>query len=164
MISADIKDLLEALSYLATLLGIPAAIAVFMLEKRRERIDRENETHASAHDRYVSYLTLCLEHPDLDAFDVPKDDRAMIECGVPYQTLILFTIAISMLESAFLRYRHGRTKTLLKQWEGWNDYMKDWAQRAAFRRAWPVIGPQFSADFVAAMDKMLEQTSSERTQ
>jgi hypothetical protein len=157
MISPDIKDLFEALSYLATLLGIPVAIAIFVIEKRRERIEREQEIHAAANDRYIAYLTLCLEHPELDAFDFAQDDPSLLASKVPYRTTIAFTILISMLENAFLRYRHGTSTEARSQWLGWRGYMSDWASRPSFRKAWAVVGDQFSPAFVAEMQSIVDQ-------
>jgi len=158
------KELAECLYYWAGLIGIPAAAITFIVAKWHEKKDRENETHAITNDRYVSYLTLCLEHPELDAFDIPKDDPALKKCGVPYQTLILFTIVTSMLENAYLRYQQRRTNKTRIEWQGWEDYMKDWAQRESFRQAWTVIGPQFSVKFVAAMTQLMEQVSIDNSQ
>lgn len=61
MINADIKYIVEALSYLVTLLGIPAAIFMFMLKKQSEWIIGENESHTCAYDCNVSYITLFTE-------------------------------------------------------------------------------------------------------
>lgn len=162
MISPADKDLLEALSYLATLIGIPIAICVFVYQKHRERLDREIEVHAAAHDRYIAYLTLCLEHPELDGFDVPEDASDVKECAVPYRTLILYTILISIMESAFVRYNASKSGASKRQWEGWKAYLEEWAGRSTFQRAWPVIGPQFSPDFVSQMTSLIARAKALR--
>lgn len=155
LISPEIKDLLEALSYLATLLGIPAAIIVFLVEKHRDRRLYELETHQYSNDLYIDYLGRCLDDPDSDAFEFRRDDKAVLESGVPYKRLIMFNIVISMMETAFLRYRYVHSAAQRTQWTGWRDYMAEWAERDDFRAAWPILGPQFDTDFVTQMNEIV---------
>lgn len=89
LISPEIKDLLEALSYLATLLGIAVAIIVFLLEKHRDRRLYEVGTHQYSNDLYIDYLGHCLDDPDLDAFEFRRDDKAVLDSGVPGRSLEL---------------------------------------------------------------------------
>lgn len=159
IISPELKDWLEALSYLATLIGIPIAILVFLYEKRKDRLLAEAETYLHANDKYIQYLTLCLEHPQLDAFDLSIDEPNVARTGIEIQKLTLFTILISTLETGFLLYqRHKQSPVRLAQWKGWQDYMVMWASREDFRRAWPALGPQFDADFYRFMSQLIHDT------
>lgn len=157
-ISDELKDLLEALSYLVTVVGFPAAIAVFVVQKRHERRAHEIEAHQHSNDLYIHYLGRCLEDPDLDAFEFRRNDTEVLECGVPYKRLIMFTILISMMETAFIRYRDVHTAAQRTQWTGWHTYMVEWAQREDFRAAWRILGPQFDSTFVREMDDLVATT------
>lgn len=154
-ITPEIKDLLEALSYIATILGIPAAIVVFIYQKKKERRAQELEAHHHANQLYIDYLKHCLENPDLDAFDLRQNDKDVINSGLQYKQLILFTILISMMETAFLRYRHVNSTTQKTQWMGWHTYMLEWAKRSDFNKAWDILGPQFDTEFIKEMDKIV---------
>lgn len=150
------KEHFESISYLVTLLGIPIAIVLFFLEKRKERITRELEIYASAHDRYVEYLKLCLERPDLDGFDLPQNGVEAKACGIEHERIILFTILTAIMESAFIRYSRANTREAKIQWQGWREYILEWLHRPDFRRTWPVIGPQFSETFVNLVNQLAD--------
>jgi hypothetical protein len=152
----EIKDVLEALSYAATIIGIPVAICVFLIEKRKDRRQAEMDAFREADARYVSYLTLCLEHPDLKGFDPCCYSEGATKSGLNAQALTLFTVLVAMLESSYILYRDQRPAIRAKQWQGWHDYMVDWARRPEFRRAWPIVlRSQFDTDFVQYMDKIM---------
>ena len=120
MITPEFKSTLEALSYLATIIGIPVAIAVFLLEKRKDRFQQERETYVEANGRYIDYLTMCLEHPDLDCFEFTKDDPDLKEAGMDVKKLTALTILISLLESGYVLYRNQHTSARSTQWRGWH--------------------------------------------
>ena len=158
MTFSEIKDILEALSYVATIIGIPVAIFVFLYAKRTDRLAQEIQTYMYANEKYVEYLKLCLEHPDLDAFDVLAAEPEVVATGLDIKKLTLFTILITMLETWYLLYRHHRTAVRRSQWEGWDEYMVMWARRPDFRQAWPALGPQFDSDFYTLMEDLIQNT------
>lgn len=159
----DYKDLFESISYLITLIGIPFAIFLFFSEKRKERITRELEMYASAHDRYVEYLKLCLERPDLDAFDLPKNSEETKACGIKYEKIILFTILVAIMESAFIRYSRVNTREAKIQWQGWREYISEWLRRPDFRKTWPIISAQFSKTFVDMVNNFAAESTRRET-
>ena len=159
MTFAELKDLLEAASYVATIIGIPVALLIFLYEKQKQRLAREMETYLLSNQRYTEYLSLCLEHPELDCFDLSVQEPDVAATGLDIKKLTLFTILIATLESGFLLYRrHNQIAIRRNQWRGWYDYMAMWARRPDFRLAWPALGPQFDADFCALMQELIKGT------
>lgn len=158
------KDLLEALSYFATILGIPIAIAAFLYEKRKERLQREIETYIEANQRYIEYLTLCLEYPELDCGEFLSDDKDAVAAGLSVGKLTMFTILVSLLEGGYVLYRSHQGAIRKKQWRGWSDYMDFWASRQDFRKAWPLLGSQFDTDFVEHMQNYIDKWSNQSAQ
>ncbi len=158
MTFTELKDLLEAASYAATVIGIPVAILVFLYEKRKDRATQEMETYLNANEKYIQYLTLCLEHPDLDCFDLSALEPLVVATGLDIKKLTLFTILISMLETGYLLYRRHKSVIRRSQWQGWHDSMIMWASRPDFRRAWPALGPQFDSDFNALLEQFVRDT------
>jgi len=157
IISPETKDFLEALSYLATIVGIPVAIAAFVAEKRKDRQGREKEAYVEANARYVDYLKLCLEYPELDASDFSEQDQEVKDSGLGAKKLTLFTILVSILETGYILYADQREKALLRQWQGWSDYMEMWAGQPDFRMAWPLCSPQFDTEFVQYMERIMRE-------
>ena len=56
---------LEALSYVVTILGFPAAILVFVYERRKAMENEENEIHRNLSEEYDNFLRLVLDNADL---------------------------------------------------------------------------------------------------
>ena len=154
-----IRLVFEILANIATLLGVPIAIWLFANEKRRERLDREYGTYDALDAKYIDYLKLCLEYPDLDVYDYAKSEIDQFlskkKQSIGKRELILFTILISIFERAFLMYRDQSTDLKKEQWVGWDEYIRDYTTRNNFRLAWKILGTQFDAQFLQYMDQVM---------
>ena len=60
-----VKDILEMLSYLVTVVGQPVALITFVLEQRKERQNEEEEIYQRLSDEYREFLKLVLDNSDL---------------------------------------------------------------------------------------------------
>jgi hypothetical protein len=58
MTFAELRGVLEAASFAATIIGIPVATLIFLNEKRKERSAREVETYAYSNEKYIEFLAL----------------------------------------------------------------------------------------------------------
>ena len=146
----SLKDQLEALSYVATIVGIVIALIVFWSEKRKVRLAREAEAYFRTNDRQVQYLTLCLDHMDAKAFD--PDTAAT---GVETKRLIMFSILLNTFETAYLSLRSSSRRILNRQWQGWENYIRMWGAQEDFVKTWKVIGTDFDADFQKYMNALI---------
>lgn len=161
---AELRNALEILAFLAVILGVPIALYQFYREKKRERLDREYGTYNALDDKYIEYVILCLNNPDLDVFDFPKTDRKELSKEQERRELMLFTFLVSLLERAFLMYSDQSTEIRRKQWTGWDDYLRGWFLRDNFRKAWVNIAPQFDTGFVAYGSKILKANRTQSQQ
>jgi hypothetical protein len=154
-----VNDYLQLAAHAVTILGLPLAIYLFYQEKHKERLDREYGTYNALDDKYIHFLELCLEKPDLDVFGLTLEPSQGDDPGFKRrQEQLLFTILISMLERAFLMYRDQDTKVKECQYKGWVEYMEDYCKKDNFRRQWAELGLQFDSDFVGFMNKLIDKT------
>lgn len=151
----DLKDELEVASYIATIVGIMIAVFVFWSEKRKERRSREAEGYARANDRYIQYLTLCLDHPDANTFD--PDTAAT---GVETKRIIMFSILLNVFETAYLTLRSASRRFRNRQWQGWDNYIRMWAREEDFVKTWATIGPDFDSEFQSYMSGLMPAQQS----
>lgn len=131
--------LLEALSYMVTILGFPLAIAVFVIEQRKQRQNEENALHRMLSEEYDGFLKLTLDHSDL----------LLIRRGAPQPKLteeqlerrhILFSILISLFEKAYIIvHDEHMTRDTARMWSTWEDDMREWCERDDFREALPQL-------------------------
>lgn len=122
----------ELASYMVTVVGLPLAIGVFMLEQRRERQNEEEEIYQRLSDEYAEFSKLLLENADLRLMsESSKDDHLSPEQRE--RKKIIFEILISLFERAFiLVYEPKMTPQTQRLWSSWEDYIRQWCRREDF--------------------------------
>lgn len=151
---AHLHETLDVLVALVNLVGVPIAIGVFVVAKRRERLDRETGTYATLNQQYLDFLRMAFDHPELPIYgadvrlskQTPEQERK-IECA--------FLTLISLIENAYLLYRQHGSKIRRAQWSGWQDYILDYFRNPYFSALWPVLSPQFDTGFTTAINTLV---------
>lgn len=152
----DVKLLMEILALALTLVGAPLAVWLFHRDNVKARRQREYETYHSLDERYLRYLELCFENPELDIFDVRHDGAEGASALKRRREQIALTMLISVLERASLLYGIGEGRREGRESKGWCEYIEEFAARENFRDAWSAAkGSQFEERFVAMMDKAI---------
>lgn len=141
------KDILEALSYLVVLLGVPVGLFQYFRAVKKEQLDREYGTYNALDEKFLEFQNMCLAHPDLDIFDVPDKKPGTLTAEQQKKELIAFTILFSIFERAYLMYHDQSTAIKQKQWTGWDEYIRDFCRRENFKRAWRESGATYDKDF-----------------
>ena len=138
---------LETILRFTQLIGIPVAIVLYALNKRKERRDKDYGTYDTLDDKYIDYLKLCLEYPDLDIVDTPRS-VAPLNQDQQHRELVMFSILISIMERAYLMYQDRSYKVREQQWVGWEAYIEQWGKRDNFRNALRKLATGFDKRFV----------------
>ncbi len=112
---------MEILSYLVKILGLPAAIYVFVHEQRRQRADGISETHRQFSEEYDNFLRLALSNADLLLFRNSVDHAAFTEEQRERRD-ILFRMLVSLFEKAYIiLYKEGMEDEAKRHWLSWED-------------------------------------------
>lgn len=130
---------LEALSYVVTILGFPAAIFVFVHEHRRRLDNEESELHRNLSAEYDNFLRLVLENADLlllRRFETPpqlSEEQAE-------RREVIFRMLVSLFEKAYIiLYSEGMGRDARRRWQSWEDDMREWCRREDFRTLLPAL-------------------------
>lgn len=127
----------EFLSYVVTVVGLPFAIVVFIMEQRKERDNEEEEIYQRLSDEYREFLKLVLDNADLQLLRREGVRHELTE-EQKERRLAIFGILISLFERAYLLvYEEKMDKKARRLWQSWEDYMVEWVRRAEFRDALP---------------------------
>lgn len=127
----------EFLSYVVTVVGLPFAIVVFILEQRKERDNEEEEIYQRLSDEYREFLKLVLDNSDLHLLRRDGTGHELNE-EQKERRLAIFGILISLFERAYLLvYEDDMDKKARRLWQSWEDYMLEWVRRSEFRDALP---------------------------
>lgn len=128
----------ELLSYVVTVVGLPLAIFVFVVEQRKERANEENEIQQLLSDSYADFLKVVIENADLQLMT-----RTEAPSYLPEQrerALALYSILIALFERAYIMAYvpelRGRKARL---WASWEDTMLEWCRREDFRAYLPAL-------------------------
>lgn len=125
--------MLEALSYVVTILGFPIGIYVFVVQQRQARQHEESELHRMLSEEYDGFLRLALENADLQLIRGGAAQRALTTEQKERQ-MILFRILISVFEKAYIiLYSARMSADTTRMWHSWEDDMREWCARPEFR-------------------------------
>lgn len=146
----------ELLSYVVTVVGLPLAIAVFVYEQHRERDNEEEEVYQLLSDNYQDFLKTALEHSELRLFSAEQTPALSEEQRE--RMLIIFSMLVSLFERAYLLlYEDDMNPRQLRLWQSWEDYMREWCQRADFRVVLPELLRGENAEFAAYLGALARQ-------
>jgi len=139
MAGMSLHEILELLSYLVTIVGLPLAILTFVLEQRKERQNEEEEIFQRLSDEYREFLKLVLDNADLHLLR-REGSTVALTAEQEERRHAIFGILISLFERAYLLvYEPKMSKQTRRLWQSWEDYMREWVRRADFRDALPTL-------------------------
>lgn len=153
----DALEIWELLSYVVTVVGLPFAIVVFLLEQRKERQNEQEEIFQRLSDEYREFLKLVLDNADLHLL---RRDGSRLDL-TPEQNerrFAVFGILISLFERAYLLvYEDDMDKQTRRLWKSWEDYMREWVQRPEFREALPELLEGEDEDFTRYIKALADE-------
>lgn len=138
----------ELASYVVTVIGLPLAIVVFVLEQRKERTNEEAEVYQLLSNAYNDFLKIVIDNADLHLrSNAPTPDLSPEQRE---RMLAIFDMLISLLERAYLTaWSPNMTPEQARRWNSWEDFMRDWVRRDDFYYRLPELlrgeDPQFAA-------------------
>lgn len=145
-------NLVEFSFYMVETFALPFAILVFVIERRKERQADEEELYQRLSDEYTNFLKPVLDNADLQLLRKHTPPAELNEEQME-RKLALFGILVSIFERAYiLVYEEHMKKQTRRLWSSWEDYMREWCQRADFRRALPGLLEGEDPDFRAHIE------------
>ncbi|MBA3849984.1 MAG: hypothetical protein C0502_08305 [Opitutus sp.] len=140
-------EILEALSYAVTVIGLPFAIVAYLIERRKERMNDDEEVYLQLADDYEKFLKLVLDHADLRLMTTGVTAPQLTEEQIERRN-VLFEILIALFERAYiLVYEEDMSRQASRLWQTWEDYMRVWCRRADFRGMLPKLLEGEDPDF-----------------
>lgn len=147
-------EILEALSYIVTVVGLPLGIWVYLNDQRKERKNEEEEVYVRLSDQYTDFLRLVLRNADLQ-LTTRNASCARLSDEQKERRMVLFEILVALFERAYiLVYEDDMDKDEARLWASWEDYMREWCRRADFREALPALLSGEDPDFAAYIKRI----------
>jgi hypothetical protein len=147
-------EMWELLSYIVTVIGLPFAIIVFMVEQRKERQNEEEETYQQLSDQYSDFCKLLLANSDLGLLS-PLDPSLNLSAEQRERKYVMFEILVSLFERAYiLVFDENMNRQSQRMWASWEDYIRTWCRREDFREALPQLLRGEDPDFTAYISSL----------
>lgn len=128
---------LEALSYIVTILGFPAAVFVIWREERLRRKNEMSELHRNLSEEYDNFLRLVMENSDLLLLSRSSLPEPVSE-EQRERTEVIFRMLVSLFEKAFIiLHTDDMEGDARRRWSSWEDDMNEWCRRPDFRQSLP---------------------------
>ena len=146
----------EFASYVVTVIGLPLAIASFLAEQRKERLNEEEESWQRLSDSYIEFLKIVLANPDLHL----RTARATpgLTPDQDERTMVIFDMLVVLFERAYLvAWEPDMTPEQARRWNSWEDWMREWCRREDFRNRLPVLLKGEDADFARYIQRIAEE-------
>jgi hypothetical protein len=122
----------ETASYVVTVIGLPLAIFVFVLEQRKERQTDEDENYLLLANSYNDFLKVVLDNPDLQLRSTAATPNLTPEQHE--KMMVIFEMLVAVFERAYLfAYTPARKGPKARRWNAWEDFMREWVRREDFR-------------------------------
>jgi hypothetical protein len=160
MMTLETLENWEMASYVVTVIALPFAIAVFMLEQRKERQNEEEELYQKLSDEYAEFCKLLLQNADLRLMsaEIPHDSLTPEQ---QERKKIVFEILVSLFERAFiLVYQEDMNAQTARLWSSWDDYIRFWCRRSDFCQALPELLQGEDPEFVLYIQKSARSNSA----
>lgn len=140
---------MEFFSYVATIVGIPMAMFIFVVQEKKERQNEQEEIYDKLMGHYTDIQNKLFEHPELDIHDKPLENPEDTR-----RQYILYEMVISLFERSFILLEYEKDPEYQRMWNSWVDYIRQWLKYNNFRAALPQLMEGEDPDFVTYMSKL----------
>ncbi len=154
--------LLEGLTYLIAIFGVPVAIFLYRRDIAASREQREWEIYQSVQEKYLEFISAALAQPRVGVvWSEPEIAREALPAADRVTQDLLFDLLCSVFERAFLVYQRARHSQRRQQWEGWLAWIDEYAGRQNFRAWWSAYSEtgfptnQYDTAFEEFMDRRI---------
>ncbi|WP_378952400.1 hypothetical protein [Mesorhizobium sp. ANAO-SY3R2] len=152
-------QILEMLSLLVTIFGLPLAIFVFVFEQRKARVNEEEEIYQMLADGYTNFLTLSLDHSDLHLQS--EHPTTNLNDEQRDRLLAMFAILIALFERAYMvAYEPDMPARRQRRWASWEDFMREWCRRDDFRSSLPRLLPGEDPEFAVYISRLAQEEAA----
>lgn len=142
-------EFMELLSYVATVVGIPLALATFVFQEKKERQNEQEEIYDKLMGHYADIQEKLFEYPELDMHNTPSTDPE-----TQRRQYILYEMLISLFERSFILLEDEKAPEYQRMWNSWVDYIQSWLAKPNFVAALPQLMKGEDPDFVAYVAKL----------
>ncbi len=143
----------EMASYVVTVVGLPYALVMVMVDNYKERQLENEELYQKLAEEYAKFANLMIDNADLRLMTGHIPDRELSPEQVERKKII-FDMLVALFERAYiLVYEEHMDRQTKRLWATWEDYIKFWCRRDDFKKMLPELLVGEDPDFTSYMRK-----------
>jgi hypothetical protein len=151
-------DIVTIIGVLGAIIGIAISCRTYSTQKIKDRLDREYGTFDELDDKYIEFMYVCAQHPELDLFSEPALGNRNLTHEQLKTERALYAVLISIFERAYVMFEQRAEKQMYeRQFSGWEKCMESYCGRKSFLSEWERIGEQFDSAFRVRMDEIIRK-------
>ncbi len=143
------KEITQIVSFGIVAISAVASTIIFLRSKNKER---EKETYDYVDEKFLEFLSICLDKPYLDIFDVKDDNPFSLSPEQQKEEKVAFAYLMSIFERVYIFYHENKRSCDADQFINWQKTIKEYFERENFRKAWKANGYGWDAGFINFMD------------
>lgn len=175
MESLDTAAYVQLAANVLTSLSVLGAFVAFSINLRHMQRARQEQLYTDIDDVFTDFQKTILDKAHLDVAWVPLASPPILSDAEQAQQAIIFELATSMFERAYLLYRDAPRKVKGSQWPGWLDYIKGYCRRDSYRTWWRTsyhmleaksvggYSQTYDADFERFMNRLFSDIEREQS-
>lgn len=149
----------ELASYVVTVVGLPIAVIIFLLQERKQRINEEIEIQQTLANSYTDFLKLVLKNPDLELLSSKQTPDLSQEQAERLHAIC--SVLMSLFERAFmLTWSPRMSERDRRHFSSWEDLMREWCMRADFRALLPELLVGEDEEFARFISRLAERVET----
>lgn len=137
--------------------GIVLAFIVLRRDIRKDRASRAVRLRDKGREAWLGYLNLCLDHTDLDVFDIPIDKPIGKDPEVGRKEQIIIAQWFVMISQTFANTRQtddaSPSMSSYMDSPEWHAWIRRFTTRANYRLMWEEVKGGYDREFVTWMDR-----------
>jgi hypothetical protein len=115
---------------------------------RQHSDSRQEQVYMNIERVFHDFQRTILDYPRLDVAWVPLSEPPPLTDAERVQQTIIFEMATSMFERAYLLYKDAPRSIRNRQWPGWEEYIRGYCAREPYRQWWrTTYRPEDSKNF-----------------
>jgi hypothetical protein len=129
--------------------------------EKQQRLDLKDKVYREVDARYMDFVKLCFEQPELDCYSEPISPLPRLTNLQKAKQRMLFTALTDVFEVAYVEYHKDDVedeecrKFFAGQWDGWDKYIRKYTPRASYQEVWHVVGNEYDPKFQAYMAALM---------
>lgn len=146
-------DLYQAIPNILTAISVVGGVLTYFIRSDKELKLKQSQRFHEMDLSYVDFQKTIISYPSLDVAWTAHNNPPELSEDDRIRRTVIFELATSMFEKAFVLYLDAPKNIRKAQWTGWRDYIRGYCAKPEYRYWW-------FGDHASGKDSSIGQSAS----